>query len=260
MQEALDVLAIGTHPDDLELCCGGTLILLSKRGHRIGAVDLTRGELGTRGSSQLRTMETKAANQHLKLRVRENLAIPDGDIENSAGNRLRVIRAIRKHRPRLLLVPYWEERHYDHVRASLLATEAAFQSGLSKIDTGQPSFRPFRTLYYAGRISYRPSFVVDITETFDAKMRAIRSYRSQFHDERKGRASKQPAAASEPATMISTPYALEVIETMGRYYGAMIGARYGEPFLLREGLEIDDPVAFFGKFSDDKQAHLFPAT
>ena len=152
------------------------------------------------------------------------------------------------------MVPYWEERHYDHVSASLLATEAAFQSGLSKVGTGQASFRPFRTLFYAGRISFRPSFVVDITETFDAKMRAIRSYRSQFHGERKGRASKQPA------TMISTPYALEVIETMCRYYGAMIGARYGEPFLVREGLELVDPVAFFGKFPDDKQAHLFPAT
>jgi hypothetical protein len=101
--------------------------------------------------------------------------------------------------------------------------------------------------------------VVDITETFDAKMRAIRSYRSQFHGEREGRASKKPATSKEPATMISTPYALEVIETMCRYYGAMIGARYGEPFLLREGLEVDDPVAFFGKFPDQKQAHLFPA-
>jgi bacillithiol biosynthesis deacetylase BshB1 len=253
-REPLDLLAVGTHPDDLELCCGGTLILLANRGHRVGAVDLTRGELGTRGSSELRAEETKAANQHLKLCVRENLGIPDGDIENSLDNRLRVIRAIRKHRPRLLLVPYWEERHYDHVRASLLATEAAFHSGLSKVDTGQASFRPFRTLFYAGRIGFRPSFVVDISETFEAKMRAIRSYRSQFHGLRKGKASK------EPSTMISTRYALEVIETMCRYYGAMIGARYGEPFLLREGLELDDPVAFFGKFPDDKHAHLFPAT
>ena len=258
-QKSLDILAIGTHPDDLELCCGGTLIKLSKQGHRVGALDLTRGELGTRGTSDIRARETIAANQHLKLSVRENLGIPDGDIENSLDNRLKLIRAIRQHRPRLLLIPYWEERHYDHVRASLLASEAAFQSGLSKIDTGQANFRPFRTLFYAGRITFRPSFVVDVTETFDAKMRAIRSYRSQFHNEGKAGAS-QNRATKQPSTMISTPYALEVIETMCRYYGAMIGARYGEPFMLREGLELRDPVAFFGNFPDDKQAHLFPAT
>ena len=109
-------------------------------------------------------------------------------------------------------------------------------------------------MFYAGRIGFRPSFVVDITETFDAKMRAIRCYRSQFHGECEGRAS------DEAATMLSTPYALEVIETMCRYYGAMIGARYGEPFLLREGLELDDPIAFFGKLAGDKHARLFPAT
>jgi bacillithiol biosynthesis deacetylase BshB1 len=252
MEEPLDVLAVGTHPDDLEIACGGTLILLANQGHRVGAVDLTRGELGTRGSADLRSQETAAANRFLKVCMRENLGIPDGDIQNIPENRLRLIRVIRQYRPRLLLVPYWEERHYDHVHASYLAAQAAFQSGLPKIETGQESFRPFRVLFYASRIAFRPSFVVDVSGTFEDKMQAIRSYRSQFHN-------PEPAGLpGEPHTMISTPYALEALETMCRYYGAMIGARYGEPFLLREPLEVPDPVAFFRQFPDTRQAHLFP--
>ncbi|MGH9784869.1 MAG: bacillithiol biosynthesis deacetylase BshB1, partial [Terriglobia bacterium] len=148
MKQALDVLAFGTHPDDLELCCGGTLIGLANRGHRIGGVDLTRGELGTRGSEETRAQETAAATQILKLCLRENLGIPDGHIEKSQENLLRMIRMIRQYRPRLVLAPYWEERHYDHVHASRLVAEAAFYSGLSKIETGQESFRPYRVLYY----------------------------------------------------------------------------------------------------------------
>ena len=252
MKQPLDVLAFGTHPDDLELCCGGTLILLAGRGYRIGAVDLTRGELGTRGSEEIRAKESAAASQVLKLCLRENLGIPDGHIEKSQENLLRVIRVLRQHRPRLVLAPYWEERHYDHVHASHLVAEAAFYSGLSKIETGQESFRPYRVLYYVGRIGFRPSFVVDISETFEAKMRAIRSYRSQFHgggDEESG----------GPQTLISSPLALEVFETLARHYGAMIGARYGEPFLVREALELSDPVAYFREFPDGKLPHLFPS-
>src|SRR5579885_2740553 len=257
MEHELDVLAIGTHPDDLEISCGGTLIHLANLGHRTGAVDLTRGELGTRGSAEIRHLETAAANQVLQLLVRENLGIPDGDIENTLENRLRLIRVIRRHRPRLLLIPYWEERHYDHVRASLLASEAAFQAGLPKIDTGQEAFRPYRVLFYAGRPSFRPSFVVDISEVFEEKMKAILSYRSQFHQEPAVESAGSGQPKKEPHTMISTPYALETLATMCRYYGAMIGARYGEPFLMREPLELRDPVSFFREFPDSKQAHLF---
>ena len=253
MKQSLDVLAFGTHPDDLELACGGTLLLLADKGHRVGGVDLTRGELGTRGDEDIRAKEAAAAAQVLKLCLRENLGIPDGRIEKSQENIVRVIRMIRRYRPRLVLAPYWEERHYDHVHASELVAEAAFYSGLAKIETGQESFRPFRVLFYAGRISFRPSFVVDISETFAAKMRAIRCYRSQFHS---GEEEGDPA---EPQTLLSTPYALEVFETMARHYGAMIGARYGEPFWMREALELPDLVEFFREFPDSKQAHLFPA-
>jgi len=251
MKQPLDVLAFGTHPDDLELCCGGTLILLAGRGYRIGAVDLTRGELGTRGSADHRAQETASANKILKLHLRENLGIPDGNIERSQENIRRVIQVLREHRPRLVLAPYWEERHFDHVHGSELVSEAAFYSGLAKIDTGQESFRPYRVLYYMGRIDFRPSFVVDVSETFEDKMRALRCYRTQFH-------SSGGGGADGPETLISTPYALEVIETMARHYGAMIGARYGEPFRTREALEISDPVRFFQEFPDDKLPHLYP--
>ena len=168
--------------------------------------------------------------------------------------------SIRQHRPRLVLAPYWEGRHYDHIHASHLVAEAAFYSGLSKIDTGQESFRPFRVLFYVSRVAYQPSFVVDISKTFDAKMQAVRSYRSQFYKDRQSGAVGGPETEPETEleTMISTPLALEVLETMSRYYGAMIGARYGEPYLMRETLEIPDMVSFFRAFPDSRQAHLFP--
>ena len=249
----LDVLAFGTHPDDLEIACGGTLIQLSRRGYRVGAVDLTRGELGTRGTAQIRGRETADANRVLGLSRRVNLGIPDGNIELSQENLAAVIRILRLYRPRLVLALYWEERHYDHVHASQLVSEAAFYSGLAKIETGQKSFRPFRVLYYVSRIEFNPSFVVDISDVFEAKMKAIRCYRSQFH------AGSQAHRTREPETMISTPLALEVLETITRHYGAMIGSHHGEPFVVREALEIDDPVAYFASFPDSRQAHLFPS-
>jgi bacillithiol biosynthesis deacetylase BshB1 len=249
--ERLDVLAFGTHPDDLEIACGGTLRLLSSRGYRVGAVDLTRGELGTRGTAASRAREAANASRVMGLALRENLKMPDGGIEISQKNLRAVIRVIRRHRPRLVLAPYWEERHPDHVHASRLVSEAAFYSGLPKIETGEPSFRPFRILYYVSRIEFTPSFVVDITSAFDAKVEAIRCYRTQFHH---GRAETGPG---EQETLLSTPLALEVFETISRYYGAMIGTRHGEPFLMRETLEVDDLVEFFRGFPDDRQAHLF---
>jgi N-acetylglucosamine malate deacetylase 1 len=161
------------------------------------------------------------------------------------------MRVIRRHRPRLVLAPYWKERHPDHVHASQLVSEAAFYSGLGKIETGAPGFRPFRILYYVSRIEFSPSFVVDITSALEAKLQAIRCYRTQFYH---GRAEAGPG---QPETLLSRPLALEVFETISRYYGAMIGARHGEPFLMRETLELRDPVEFFGGFPDDRQAHLF---
>ncbi|MBI3895601.1 MAG: bacillithiol biosynthesis deacetylase BshB1 [Acidobacteria bacterium] len=253
MEQPLDILAFGAHPDDIELCCGGTLILLANRGYRVGAADLTRGELGTRGTEEIRAKESLAASKILRVCVRENLGIPDGHIENNQENLLRVIRLLRQYRPRLVLVHHWEERHYDHVHASHLVAEACYYSGLAKIETGQESFRPFRALFYAGRVAFHPSFIVDISETFAEKMQAVRAHRSQFHR------GVEEETAVEPETFISTPYALEVFETKARYYGAMIGAKFGEPFAMREAIELRDPVAFFREFPDTRLPHLFPS-
>ena len=251
------MLAFGTHPDDLEIACGGTLILLARQGYRVGAADLTRGELGTRGSAEIRARETEAANKVLGLALRVNLGIPDGNIETSQENLTSVIRLIRRHRPLLVLAPYWEERHYDHVHASNLVSEAAFYSGLAKIETGEESYRPFRVLYYVSRMEFTPSFVVDISAAFAAKMDALRCYGSQFHPGKP--AARSTKLSKEKETLISTPLAWEVFETLSRYYGAMIGARHGEPFLMREALELADLVAFFRTFPASRRAHLFPA-
>jgi bacillithiol biosynthesis deacetylase BshB1 len=256
-RQGLDVLAFGTHPDDLEITCGGTLLHLRRRGWRIGAVDLTRGELGTRGSAETRARETAAANRILKLQFRVNLGIPDGNIELSQENLHAVIRQIRTHRPWLVIAPHWEERHYDHVHASRLVSEASFYSGLSKIETGQPAWRPFRVIYYLGRIGVRPSFVVDISDTFENMMKALRCYSSQV--DAGTRKSISRAGKMGPATLISTPYAMQVFSTLTRYYGAMIGTEHGEPFVVREALELTDPVDYFRGFPVDRQAHLFPS-
>lgn len=252
----VQVLAFGTHPDDLEITCGGTLLRMRQSGQRVGAVDLTRGELGTRGSAETRARETAAANRILKLQFRVNLGIPDGNIELSQTNLLTVIRTIRQHRPFLVLAPHWEERHYDHVHASNLISEAAFYSGLAKIDTGQPAWRPFRVLYYLGRVGVRPSFVVDVSDTVADKLKALRCYSTQV-DVGKNTRSRAEKRAVGPATLISTPYAMQVFETLTRYYGAMIGVEHGEPFVVREALELDDPVTYFSGFPADRHAHLF---
>ncbi|OFV93262.1 MAG: bacillithiol biosynthesis deacetylase BshB1 [Acidobacteria bacterium RIFCSPLOWO2_12_FULL_54_10] len=252
IKQPLDVMAFGAHPDDVELLVGGTLAKLAKQGYRTGAVDLTRGELGTRGTEEIRAKESAAASEILKLSVRENLGIPDGHIEKSQDHILRVIRVLRQYRPRLIMIPHWEERHCDHVHTSELVAEAAFYAGLKKIETGQESFRPFRVLYYVGRMGFRPSFIVDVSETFDTKMKAVRAHQSQFHR------GQEEAKAGEAQTFISSVYALEVFETMAKYYGAMIGAKYGEPYLMREAVELADPVAFFREFPDGRLPHLFP--
>lgn len=252
IKQPLDVLAFGAHPDDVELLVGGTLVKLAKQGYRTGAVDLTRGELGTRGTETVRAKEAATAGKILQLNVRENLGIPDGHIEKSQDHILRVIRVLRQYRPRLILIPHWEERHFDHVHTSELVAEAAFYSGLKKIETGQESFRPFRVLYYVGRMGFRPSFIIDVSETYETKLKAVRAHQSQFHR------GHEEVKGGEPQTFISSVYALEVFETMAKYYGAMIGAKYGEPYLMREAVELTDPVAFFREFNDARLPHLYP--
>lgn len=236
----LDILAFAAHPDDIELTCSGTIIKSVKKGYRAGVIDLTRGELGTRGTPEQRKVEAAKAAEIMGLSVRENLGLPDGNIEINRENKLKVIRLIRSYRPLIILVPYWRCRHYDHAHCSQLVSEAAFYSGLVKIETGEAPFRPKRVVYYRCRSEFTPSFVVDITPYFQLKWEAIMAYKSQFSEE-----------AGVPG-VVDTDYFLETIKNLSRYYGSLIGVEYGEPFIVKEALEVEDPVDFFRNISPER--------
>ncbi len=234
----LDSVAFGAHPDDIELFCGGTLIKLGSQGHKIGVISLTQGELGTRGSPEIRSQEFQEAATLLKLSTHKMLDIPDGDVALNWENKLKIIREIRTYQPAVVFAPYWKDRHPDHENTSNLVREAAFLSGLKKIETDQQAHRPYKVIYYPCWFEFRPSFVVDITECHDQKIKAIQAYRSQFdHPDKK--------KFGDDETLISRPEFLEKITTRDRYYGSSIGTTFGEPFLVREPLRLDDPIGFF---------------
>ncbi|MBM3293154.1 MAG: bacillithiol biosynthesis deacetylase BshB1 [Candidatus Aminicenantes bacterium] len=238
---SLDALAFGAHADDVEMVCGGTLIKLAAMGYRTGVVALTRGETGTRGSAEIRAREFDAAAEVMGLAVHKMLDIPDGRIEVTWENKLKVIAEIRAHRPRLVFAPYWTDRHPDHENASQLVRAAAYLAGLQKIETGREAFRPVKVIFCQGRFEFAPSFVVDISEVHDRKLAAIRAYASQFHG------PDEPVPEPGPGeTLIGRPGFLGRIEARDRRFGAQIGVEFGEPFLVREALRVDDPAAFFG--------------
>ena len=239
----LDALAFGAHADDVELACGGTLIKLGAVGHRTGVVVLTRGEMGTRGTPEIRAREFDRSAEIMGLAAHAMLDIPDARIEASWENKLKLIAVIRVHRPRIVFAPYWVERHPDHEQTSRLVRESAYLAGLQKIDTGQEAFRPFRVLYYQSRYDFAPSFIVDTSAFHEGKMSAIRAYRSQFHRPDQDGAEPESVATETP---ISRAEFLDAIEIRDKRHGAQIGAKYGEPFLVREPLAVDDPAAFFG--------------
>ena len=235
----LDVIAFGAHPDDVELGCGGTITKLGAMGYRTGVVALTRGEMGTRGSAEIRASEFAAAARVMGVSVHKALDMPDGRVELTWENKVKVIREIRAYQPRIVLAPYWVARHPDHEVASRIVREASYLAGLKKLDTGQEAHRPFRVLFYQSRFEFSPSFVVDISGSHEKKLQAIRSYGSQFNG---------PAKADHGTdeTLISRPDFIKRIETRDRHYGTYVGVEFGEPFLVREALRIDDPVDFFG--------------
>jgi N-acetylglucosamine malate deacetylase 1 len=235
----LDALAFGAHADDVELGCGGTLIKLAGLGRATGVAVLTRGELATRGSAEIRAVEFASAAGIMGLAVQTMLDIPDGQVEGTWENKLKIIGVLRAHRPKIVFAPYGIDRHPDHEEASRLVRHAAYLSGLKKIETGQPPFRPYKVLYYQTRFEFTPSFIVDISAVHEMKMRAIRAYGSQFH--RPGQAE-----SGSEETLIGRPGFLAAIETRDRHSGAQIGVAFGEPFLVREALKLDDPVGFFG--------------
>lgn len=231
----LDVLAIGAHPDDVELTCGGTIIKLVKQGHSVGILDLTQGELGTRGDRKIRAQEAAKAAAVMGVAVRENLKLPDGNIESHMDNRLRLVRAIRAWKPDVLLFPHSLDRHPDHERAHVLCREAWFSAGLQKVRTSvrgksQEPFRPRAYYHYMQWYEFVPSFIVDVSAEFEKRMETMRAYRSQFYD----------PASRERETVLSTPEFLELITTKLEYYGDRIGKKYGEPFFSPASLEVKD--------------------
>ncbi len=230
---ALDVLAFGAHPDDVELHIGGTLAKMAALGYAVGVVDLTRGELGTRGTPAIRSREAKAAAKILGLKVRENLGLPDGGVEVTAAARLRVIRVLRRHRPTLILVPHWEEAHPDHANTGRVVAEAAHHAGLAKLRTGQERFRPKAILYYMLPPYVRPSFIVDVSAQIEKREAAIAAHKSQLFDPGK-----------VPDTYLSQPDFLYRVNAVVSYYGTLIGRAKGEAFYMKVPPEIPDLVEF----------------
>jgi len=232
MTPVLDILAIAAHPDDVEQTCGGTLIKMAEKGYRTGVLDLTAGDLGTRGSPEIRLKEAEEAGRRLLLGWRGNLQLPDARLENTLAVRLTLTGEIRRLRPRAVILPYWEGRHPDHYRAAELGYEACFLAGVKKLDEHTQPHRPFKVLYSSAYANVTPSFVVDITGQFERRMAALLSYESQY------------GPSAEGAELFPTPEEIrERLEAVARFYGTLIGVRYGEPFVVKETLEVEDVVA-----------------
>jgi bacillithiol biosynthesis deacetylase BshB1 len=233
MNSSLSVLAIAAHRDDVEQTCGGTLLNMAERGHETGILDLTQGEMGTRGTAEDRAHEAEQAARILHVGWRRALDIPDGRVENTWENRLKIARAIRERRPQVLILPYWQGRHPDHYTTSIVGYEACFLAGLAKLDTqGLPPHRPFKIIYATLYYDIRPTFVVDISEQFEAKLQSILAYKSQFTDQEPGRGLFPGQAEIR-----------ERVAGMARYYGMLAGVKYAEPFLQKEVGLVDDLTA-----------------
>ncbi len=232
--EPVDVLAVGAHRDDVELTVGGTILKLVAPGKKVGIVDLTEGEMGTRGTVEQRAQEARCAAQILGVSCRFNLGLPDGNVTITPEAVEKVIAAMRATKPKLVLAPYWVDRHPDHAVTGELVQMAAFRAGFAKWDTGQPHHRPSRIFYYMCHHQFTPSFVVDVSEQWEKRSDAIACYSSQLFDPTGMDQSK------DAATFISSPAFLRHIETRAQFYGDMIAAEFAEPFFSREMIRMDD--------------------
>ncbi|MSV29027.1 MAG: bacillithiol biosynthesis deacetylase BshB1 [Bryobacterales bacterium] len=226
----LDVLAIAAHPDDVEQTCGGTLIKMAEAGYRTGVLDLTAGDMGTRGTPEKRVEESAEAGRVMLLEWRDNQHFPDARLQNDIGARMTLAVRIRELKPRVVILPYWQGRHPDHYRASELGYEACFLAGLRKLDDYSEPHRPFKILYSSLYANVTPSFVVDISAQFERRMSALLSYRSQY-------------GGTDGSGLF--PNEAEIRERLGaiaRFYGNLIGVKYGEPFVVKETMKVDDIV------------------
>ncbi len=231
----LDLLAIAAHPDDAELTCGGTLIKMAQKGYKTGVLDLTGGEMGTRGTPETRAEEAALAGKILGLKWRGTLGVPDSDVQPSRPHKLRLAAMIRRLRPRTVILPYWEGRHPDHYNASVLGYEGCFLAGLKQLPIEGEAYRPFKILYSTSdsHADIKPGFVVDISKQYQRRKKAILAYRSQF----------LPAKGT-PISKVYIP--LDTLEDrmnrLARHYGHMIDVKYGEPFMTKELMQVEDVV------------------
>jgi bacillithiol biosynthesis deacetylase BshB1 len=230
----LDLLAIAAHPDDVELTCGGTLLKMAEKGYKTGILDLTEGEMGTRGTPEMRAKEAASAAKILKVSWRGSLGVPDSDVQSTRQHKLELAKLIRELRPRTVILPYWEARHPDHYHASTLGYEGCFLAGLRQLPIEGEPYRPFKILYATSFEGMPPTFIVDITKQYEKRRRAILAYGSQFRPGKSKRKQKVYLAIDELDPKM---------DLLARHYGQMIGVNYGEPFLQKELMAVDDIVA-----------------
>ena len=229
---SIDILAIAAHRDDVEQTCGGTLLAMNARGWRTGILDLTQGESGTRGTAADREREANDAARILKVAHREALDLPDGNVQNTYENRLKIAGVLRRLRPRVVILPYWQGRHPDHYTTATLGYEACFVSGLAKVETpGEQNLphRPFKILYASLYADVRPTFVIDITPYVEERLRALLAYRSQYASQAEGSRLFVPEEEIRERTLAEA-----------RHYGLLAGVRYGEPFVQKEVGLVED--------------------
>ena len=235
---AVDILAIAAHRDDVEQTCGGSLLAMQARGWRTGILDLTQGESGTRGSAAEREAEAVAAGEILRIAHREALTLPDGNVQNTYENRKKIAAVLRRLRPRVVILPYWQGRHPDHYTSASLGYESCFLSGLSRLDLpgGDAPHRPYKILYASLYADVRPTFTVDISPFIEARLQALLAYRSQYANQDQGGALFVPEEEIRERTFATA-----------RHYGLLSGVRYAEPFVQKEVGLVDDfmtlPVA-----------------
>jgi N-acetylglucosamine malate deacetylase 1 len=236
---SIDILAIGAHPDDIELIIGGTIAKMVAMGKKVVILDLTRGELGTRGTPEERAEEARNAAHMLGIQDRFNLDLGDGRLENTFENRVKVIEQVRKYRPVLVMTHHWHDLHPDHCSAAELMKFSMYTDGMEKFPASGQPYRPNEVLFFMGHFHFEPSFIVDISDHFEKKLEAVRCYKSQlFNPEIEGK-----------RTGISRPDFLEIIESRARHYGSLIQKKYGEPFFSRRPVPMADPVGHYQPFS-----------
>ncbi len=230
--EPVDILTIAAHPDDVELTCAGALLRMADRGYSVGILDLTQGEMGTRGTPETRAKEAEAAARVIGARWRESMNLGDARLTASIENRFAVAERIRAAKPRTVILPYWEGRHPDHYTAAVLGYEACYAAGLKQLPIAGEAYRPRKILYAAMYSEVRPSFSVDISSVFQRKLEAILCFASQFSGDMKEITELYPAWGR----------LIDQITTQCKYYGHLIGVEYAEPFVVKELLAIEDIV------------------